>query len=149
MGDVPQFGEYVPGESYRIRPSAYGIAFDAKGRILLVTVPNKLVLPGGGLDGKETAEEAVLRECREETGYAVCIRRQIGAAGQYRYSERRQAYFNKRCTYFLIDILGRSRDEIEADHHPHWVPPKKAIATLTDDSHRWAVKQALKATKRI
>ena len=35
------------------------------------------VLPGGGIDGEETPEEAIIREMEEETGYRITITRKV------------------------------------------------------------------------
>ena len=58
-----------------------GILSDDEGRILLVrhTYGNqRWYLPGGGGDGNETADEAMVREMREETGFEVEITRLVG-----------------------------------------------------------------------
>jgi 8-oxo-dGTP diphosphatase len=36
------------------------------------------VLPGGGIEPSESPEEAICREMREETGFAVAIKRKVG-----------------------------------------------------------------------
>ncbi len=66
-----------------MRDCALGIVFNAdRTKVLLVQrhdVPI-WVLPGGGIDEGERAEEAVVRELSEETGLAVAVQR---AAARY------------------------------------------------------------------
>ena len=52
--------------------SAFAFAFDDDGRMLLAKVRSRgYDLPGGHVEPGETAEDAVKRECREETGAVV------------------------------------------------------------------------------
>ncbi len=59
-----------------IRNSAKAIIFH-EGKILFIKMlkdnKNYYILPGGGQDKFENLQEAVLRECLEETGYAVKV----------------------------------------------------------------------------
>jgi 8-oxo-dGTP diphosphatase len=61
-----------------LAPAAIGIIFnDDRSAVLLIKrkdVP-VWILPGGGIDPGETAEEAVIREILEETGYQIQIER--------------------------------------------------------------------------
>ncbi|QAY70282.1 DUF952 domain-containing protein [Xylanimonas protaetiae] len=59
-----------------VREAAYGLVADDAGRTLLARLTGGpddglWTLPGGGLEGDETPEEAVVREVREETGLDV------------------------------------------------------------------------------
>jgi 8-oxo-(d)GTP phosphatase len=45
------------------------------------------VLPKGGLESKETVEQAALRECREETGFTASIEQPLGQVA-YFYARR-------------------------------------------------------------
>lgn len=61
--------------------AAIGIVFNADKTALLVIKRQDVpiwVLPGGGIDPGETAEEAVIREVLEETGYIVKVKRRTG-----------------------------------------------------------------------
>jgi ADP-ribose pyrophosphatase YjhB (NUDIX family) len=62
----------------RILPAAIGIVFNSdKTQVLLIKrkdIPI-WVLPGGGVESNETAEDAVVREIEEETGVIVEIER--------------------------------------------------------------------------
>ncbi len=60
--------------------AVYGIIFSENKKNVLLVQRRDLpvwVLPGGGLDPKETPAEGALREVEEETGYQVEIIRQI------------------------------------------------------------------------
>ena len=61
---------------------------NAEGKILLQkradpdvpTADGKWELPGGKINPGETPEDAIVRECREETGYTVALTRKIRAS---------------------------------------------------------------------
>ena len=60
--------------------SVNGIVFSDDRKEVLLTKRRDVpvwVLPGGGIDAKESPEEAVIREMEEETGYQVTIIRKV------------------------------------------------------------------------
>ncbi len=60
--------------------AVYGIIFSENKKNVLLVQRRDLpvwVLPGGGLDPKETPEKGAIREVEEETGYQVEILRQV------------------------------------------------------------------------
>ncbi|MBA3722923.1 MAG: NUDIX domain-containing protein [Parachlamydiaceae bacterium] len=85
-----------------IYPAAIGIVFNEdKTQILLVQrkdIP-VWVLPGGGIDLHETAEQAAIREIKEETGFIVEIERK---SGEYTPINRLAAF----TTVFVCHIKG-------------------------------------------
>ncbi len=61
--------------------ASIGIVFNEDRTSVLIVKRRDMplwVLPGGGIDPGETAEEAVLREVREETGFIVKVLRRTG-----------------------------------------------------------------------
>lgn len=75
-----------PNESFLLIVTA--IIRDAEGKILLQKrvdpdIPEadgKWETPGGKVNPGETPEEAIIRECREETGYTIALTRKIRAS---------------------------------------------------------------------
>src|SRR3977135_4246199 len=65
-----------------------GVLFDDQGRILLLRHrywrQGSWGLPGGWAKGGETLEQALGREVREETGYAVAVDRLLRLGSGYR-----------------------------------------------------------------
>jgi ADP-ribose pyrophosphatase YjhB (NUDIX family) len=62
------------------RSAACAITFDDRGRVLLHrrTDNGRWALPGGAIETGETADVAVVREVREETGFDVEVVRLVG-----------------------------------------------------------------------
>lgn len=141
MTDIPQFGE--PTTGYKDRPSAYAVAIH-DGKILVMIVNgHRYFLPGGGIDGGETAEQAVVREVKEESGYRVVSLKEIGKANQF-LIDKKAGPLNKLGTFFLITVdltdVGHGQ---EADHVPAWVSPEDFFASRAHAFSRWAVRQVL------
>jgi 8-oxo-dGTP diphosphatase len=96
---------------------------DEKAEVVLVRPAGKntWVLPKGGLESKETVEQAAMRECEEETGFKVSIDRPLGRV-TYFYARREKPdgplyRIFKRVSFFLMRHQGgdasQHDDEIE------------------------------------
>jgi 8-oxo-dGTP pyrophosphatase MutT (NUDIX family) len=94
-----------------------------KAEVVLVRPSGKTtwVLPKGGLESKETVEQAALRECEEETGFKVSIDQPLGQVA-YFYARRESPSgpllrIFKRVNFFLMHHRGgdssRHDDEIQ------------------------------------
>ena len=64
----------------RKRVAAFGLIFDRRGQVLLAEHPERgWEIPGGHVEEGESALEAAKRECLEEAGVEVEIRKFVGA----------------------------------------------------------------------
>jgi 8-oxo-dGTP diphosphatase len=138
--EAPVFGIRLPGCRYVVRPSAYAIVRDAQGRIAVVRSPRGWFLPGGGIEAGESAEQAAVRETREESGLLIGPRAVLGTATEIVHSPAGNAGIDKASVFIDAAIAGTT-PKAEADHELFWLPPAQAVERLSHKSHRWAVEQ--------
>lgn len=143
---VPSFGPRHAGSDLVVRPSAYGIIQDARGRIAVVRTRQGTFLPGGGIDPGETPEEAARREFLEECGLVVRTGEWSARAVQFDHSLARRTRYEKRSFFFECFTDGPGAGEGEPDHELRWVDAGVAASILTHGSHRWAVAQWMDRT---
>lgn len=139
---------------FRIRTSVRAIILDDDNRVAMLYSRglNYYTLPGGGVDEGESISEAIIRECKEETGYAVEIIREIGTTVEIRQKD--QLINNATC--FLVKVLGEKsepefmEDEIAEDFVIEWMTGDEAKKYITEEIplkkklyHRYISERAL------
>lgn len=143
---------HIPKEQFQLRVSAYGIVF-FQGKLLTMFLhkPQKLYLPGGGIDQGEPAEEGVKREILEETGIAVHVEKFITFRETFFYSETfDQAYQNYSLFFHCIPLIDthegfspeRPEEHIE---YPLW----KDIAELSAEDFHMPVNAVFEDIRRL
>ena len=140
MVDVPVFGVKQPDLDYVVRPCAYALLRNDAGEIAVVRTPKGHFLPGGGVEPGESAERAIRRETREETGLVVEPLDTVCRAVEFTRALDEDAWYEKVSTFLTARVTG-STDAVEHDHELRWLAPAPARAALTPPSHRWAVEQ--------
>lgn len=95
--------------------------------------------PKGSIEADETAEEACVREVREETGYETEIIEYIGQT-QYEYDWIDGNHHQKKVDYFLLRVVGESEGGPERESHETfeniWVPIENVFDILTRDNDK-------------
>ena len=130
----------TPLDPCRPRPGAYGIAV-VDDEVLLVRGPSgRWHLPGGGMQGGETARQALEREVVEETGHRVEHAVLWDVAHQYQVIENDE-HVLKQCHFFLMDVTPDDPDA--AQEVFAWVAVDLAVEAMAEDASAWAVASAL------
>ncbi len=129
--------------------SAGGIVVNDLGEAIVI-VPTRraadgskvLALPKGHPDGDETAEDAALREVREETGVDAEV---VETLGDVRYwYQRGGRRIAKVVSFFLLRYRGGSVADHDAEvEEARWVPLAEAAETLTYAGERDMAARAL------
>jgi 8-oxo-dGTP diphosphatase len=138
MNDVPVFGARIAGCTYVHRPSAYALVRNPAGEWAVVRTPNGCFLPGGGMERDETPQQTVEREAREECGFVLETRAPQASAIQYMYSTEEKKYFAKTCEFVEAEVIDMVSPQ-EHDHELVWMGLNQALASLSHESHRWAL----------
>ncbi len=141
---IPEFGQQIEGQYYAPRPGAYGLIFDASGRIAILETQSGCYLPGGGTEGSETPEETLVREVWEECGFSVEIIERVGEAAEYRFTAGHEFGVRKECVFFEATVGDGGGAATEADHALIWLEPHEAEKRLSHGSERWALRQHLR-----
>lgn len=135
------FGEKIKGAEYLDRKGAYLIPVE-NGKLAVVKTKKGYFLLGGGIDGDETDEECIIRECLEEIGYEVSVGEYIGSAESYNIHPE-IGYFHPIQNYYSGELLRKISDKIEADHQLEWVAVENIIDNLFVEQQNWIVKEYL------
>ena len=107
-----------------------GIIVEQDGKILLIDRSDGLgyTIPGGIVRHRETVEECVLREAREETGYIVKI---TGFVGIYSALKRDPRFRAIALTYKGCIVEGAPRGSGEGE--PCWRTPDEVLGHMAFD----------------
>ena len=128
-----QFGEPDPALDYVVRPTAFGLVFQ-DGRLACVRVERGASsyydLPGGAIDGDETAGQALVREFVEETGMAVRPFARIAEACQYFRKSDGTPVNNVGEFWFAEQLSLDPAAKVEPDHELVWLHPHTALNEL-------------------
>lgn len=124
---IHQYGRVFSETPSRVRVASRAFLVD-DGKILLSHELNTGVylIPGGGAEGDETAEECCIREIKEETGFIV---KPIEEILEIHEHFREILYISR---YFICEIIGEGEQKLtesEVEHGvvPEWVEIEKAL----------------------
>ncbi len=127
-----------------------------KGSEILLVHSNKgdYKFPGGGLKNKESHEETLIREVREETGYIISrVKERIGIVTERNFDEfENDSIFEMHSFYYLCEVSENQESqqlddyESELDFRPQWMNINTAISNnegILDnaDTNHWVSRE--------
>lgn len=138
--EVISFGMKLEATEYKERPAVYAVIMNERHEVAVVRSRGMLLLPGGGMEGDESREECLRRECAEELGYDIEIGPFIGCAAQYLVSHLNGEPL-KIIGYFYRAVLGEPNGrQSEPDHELDWLPWAKAASGMYTEFAAWAIR---------
>lgn len=141
------FGTRKKEASYYNRPGAYLLS-ERDGKLALVRTHKGHFLIGGGKLPEEELEDCLQRECREEIGCPVRVKRFLGTAEAYMYYDK-FGDFHPIQYYYEGEILPRAYTPIETDHTFEWVPLKQAAGCMFLELQAWVVEQYVQRLSKL
>jgi 8-oxo-(d)GTP phosphatase len=116
---------------------------DGTAEVVLVkpTGRHTWVLPKGGLESKETVEQAAMRECREETGFRVSIDKPLGQVA-YFYARRESPggplhrVFKRVAFYLMKHHGGNAGDHDDEIQEVRWFRIDDAVRKASHRNER-------------
>lgn len=136
------FGEKIDGIAYKDRVGAYAIIFDQDNRLPIVKTSTGYFLLGGGIDGNESHQNCLERECLEEAGLYVRVKDLICKGDKYHWSDTLEYYMHGIGYFYSAEIVGKSDKPTEEDHTLVWMTIEECLENLFLEHQAWAVEYA-------
>ncbi len=143
-----RFGDpYRADKRYKPRPGVYALLED-RGQLLLTEQDDRwdgpqLQLPGGGIDPGEGPIDALHRECMEEIGWRIAVRRRLGAYRWFVFMPEYDLWAEKICHLYLAHPVRKIAEPTEPDHISLWMPAEEAAARIYSPGDRAFVAEFL------
>lgn len=106
----------------------------------VVKTPKGYFLLGGGLEKGESHTDCIERECLEEAGYKVLVKKKICSAESYCVHPT-IGYFHPIQTYYAGELLSMVSIHVEKDHSFLWIEFKEVKGKMFLDMQNWALEQ--------
>lgn len=140
------FGAPEPGVEYQDRPSAYGIAFDKKGRAAVVYCERRgYFLLGGGMEPGEDEPSCIRREALEETGRTVTVREKVCIGEEYSTGH----LYHPIGHVYLLELGEQVTQPVETDHILTWMPVEEFQSKIFLRYQSWAMGMAWEAYQKL
>jgi len=123
-------------KNYTKRIGAYAIIVNDAGLIALVKTKAGYFLPGGGIEGTESPEECLKRECLEEIGIEISAIDNFARGNYFFYSTTLNVDMESEGIFFTCKIKKYLNVETEIDHELIWLSAEQALELMYLDNQR-------------
>lgn len=121
------------------RPGAYLIPV-CDGKVAVAKVFDRLYLLGGGIEGNETNEQCIHRECLEEAGYCCDIQGFLCSAEWYVLDDEQKQHHYPQFYYWGM-LSEKHCEPTECDHELVWIPIAELRGKMHLEMQNWAIEQ--------
>ena len=135
------------GVQYVHRKGAYLIPIKDD-RVGVIQTPKGFFLPGGGIENGETDTLCIMRECMEETGYTVSVKKKVCSAEAYEKNHE-IGYFHPIQTYYLGELIEQKQTHVESDHKLVWMNYSDLRGNMCIEMQNWALEQCRNSARNL
>jgi 8-oxo-dGTP diphosphatase len=136
------FGHVIKDVDYIERPGAYGVMINKQKQVVVAYCDGDYFLPGGGIEGNESHQECIIRECIEELAIQVKVGEFIYKGDLYHMSKKSGKHYHSIGYFYFTEIVEILDQPSEEDHELVWMNVEEAVSKLTLESQAWAVSEA-------
>lgn len=143
-----RIGKKIEGEKYNKRISSYAIIErEQDNKIAIATANGDFFFLGGGLEGKETHEEALRRELIEEAGYSIKNIQYLNTITAWADGGDRGS-LDVIASFYIAKFDRKITDPIEKDHQVLWINAKDYTDKLYHEYQRYILMEYIKIKGR-
>lgn len=135
--------EKLENKEYKKRTTSHVLLFNDEGEMAVVYIEeyNMYNLIGGALENGENPKEALIRETKEEIGYALKNVKYIETIGCYYYFDIKDIYVDGVMYFYEAQIGKKVCEPIEKDHKLVWVNLEEIIDKMYFGYHKYILNE--------
>lgn len=141
-------GEKIEGKEYKERKTVYGLISNNDGNIAIVIEHKDMYnMIGGKIEEGENAEEALIREAKEEIGCELKNIKYLNNLGCYHYLDFLDKYELAIMDFYSANIGEKICEPVEKNIELVWAKPEDVVDKMYFKYHRHFLERYLEKNK--